>query len=144
MARSQVHGIPELRSVLRKLPATMQQKSIDTALRAGARLIAKRAKQLVRRRTGALAESITVGKAKRGEARGHIVVGYRSPTSRRAHFEEYGTSRQAARPHMRPALSSEGPAAIKKIGEALGKAIERNARKLAGRLTSKQRRRIFK
>lgn len=132
-----IEGARELERVLKRLPDKVTRKVIEGSLRKGARIIAKEAKNLVPVRTGELRASITVaaarGKGRRGRVKpGTISVGFRRPVSARAHLTEFGTRDTRAQPFLRPALIKKGSAAIDKIGESLGPAIEKEAVKLAG------------
>ena len=142
-----VHGLKDIEKVLRQLPLKARQRVVMNGLRAGARLIAKDAKARVPVRTGALRDSITVATVRKSKrsARRQVLIGFKKPVSRRAHLTEFGTKFQPAEPFMRPALDSQGPAAIVKMGKIWGRGIEREASLLArpGLLLSKQRKRFF-
>lgn len=145
--RSAMVGAAEISKVMKKLPATMSEKVLVTALRAGARPIVKEARALVPRRTGELRKSITVRKPNKKQRRlgaGLIVIGFKTPTSRRAHLTEFGTSTTAAHPFMRPAVDNKRDEFLAAVAAKLGVAIERAAKKLAGSLTRKQRRALFR
>ena len=129
---SGIVGGRELDAALRKLPNEMDRAQVMTnALAAGARVIRDEAKLAVPVDTGILHDSIVVRRA-RGRL-GQVFVGFRQPTSRRAHLTEYGTSTTSAQPFMRPALDAGARAAINEIGRALKKGIDKAAAKLAGR-----------
>ena len=146
---SRITGAREMSRVLSKLPPKIGGRVLANAVRAGARVIAKEAKARVPVRTGALKKSIAVRKAtgRRASRTGvRVHVGFLKPVSRRAHLTEFGTAHSAAQPFLRPAFDSRAPAALAKIGQILGRGIERAATKLAGSfaqsgLKSKRRRR---
>ena len=129
-----VFGAKEIERMLRQLPEKVARKVVVGGLRAGARVLVKGMKARVPGRTGKLKQSITVSSAaKVTKGRGLVAVGFKKPVSRRAHLTEFGTEHSPAKPFMRPALDQDGPQAISKVGEFLGKGIEREARKLVGK-----------
>lgn len=134
-----LHGARELDQVLQRLPDRVAKQVADNAVRAGGRVVASETKLAVPVDTGALQDSIVV-RSVRGEP-GKAVVGFLKPRSRIAHLLEFGTSKMAARPFFRPALDVSARAAINEIGRVLGNGLERAARRLAGPLTRRQRRR---
>ena len=132
MAQVELRGAAELEKVLRQLPGKIGEQEVKKALRVGARIVQKRAKEILRSKvseasTGALEKSIRVATVKN-----KIVIGFAKPTSRRAHITEYGTSRSKALPFMRPAIDEKGEEAIKAIGATLGKSVAKVAEELAG------------
>lgn len=129
-----VTGYKELERVLKQLPDALAKRVVLNGLRAGGRVLVKGMKERAPVRTGELAASpvvTTAGKATRGK--GHAVIGFRKPTSRRVHLTEFGTENAPAQPFIRPTLDEDGAEAIKKIGEIMGRGVEREARKLAKR-----------
>lgn len=143
--KSVIRGAADIAKVLKRLPEKMTEQVLVQALRAGGKPIVKEAKDLVPVRSGDLKKSIVVRKATKKQRKGGaglVAIGFTKPTSRRAHLIEYGTSTTRAQPFMRPALDHKGDEAIAAIGTQLGKSIEKAAKKLAGPLTRKQRRRI--
>jgi HK97 gp10 family phage protein len=56
-----------------------------------------------------------------------ILIGFRPPASRRAHFTEFGTSHSSAQPFMRPALDTRARQALFEMGRVLAVAIEKVA-----------------
>lgn len=134
MADVQLHGFAELEALLRKLPEATAEKVTDNALKIGANVIAKDMKARVPVRTGKLRDSITVSSSRKAtKNHADAVIGFKKPTSRRAHLTEFGTKHSKAEPFIRPAIDSKGQEAIQKIGENMGKGIEREARRLAGK-----------
>lgn len=136
MARkSQILGASALDKVLGQLPRRIEEQTVLKALREGAKPIVRDAKKRVRKRTGKLARAITVRKGSRrrtAKGGGQLVIGFKKPESRRAHLEEFGTSKMAAHPFVRPAIEAQGSAAIDAIGRRLGEEIDKAASKLAG------------
>jgi len=129
-----VSGLKDIQKVLDRLPAKIEKRVHKNGLRAAARVIAKDAKDRVPVDQGDLKDSIVVKTQRK-----RIVVGFEKPTSRRAHLTEYGTKHAKAQPFMRPALDAKGPEAIKKAGEIMGRAVEREAAKEAGTYKTKRR-----
>ena len=123
-----LEGLQGLSANLKELPGNVQQRVVRGALRGGAQVIRKGAKRRVRKRTRRLEKSIVVVNV-RGDPT-NVLVGFTKPASRRAHFEEFGREGQPANPFMRPAIEQDGDTALQKIGERLGKGIEREAEKL--------------
>ena len=136
MARkSSIKGAAAMDSVLKLLPSKIGEGVLLGALRAGAKPIVKVARQKVPKRSGDLAKSITVRKASRrrvAKGGGQVVIGFKKPHSRRAHLTEFGTSKTAAQPFVRPAIDEKGGEAIGIIGQQLGERIEEAAVRLAG------------
>ena len=129
--RTELKGASELRKVLRRLPQNAQRRVLQSSLRQGANVIRDEAKALAPVATGKLAASIKVRKVGRSTGDSvHMVV--TTGDAFWGNFLEFGTGRQPARPFMRPALDATGGAALVKIGKAMGRGIEREARKLAG------------
>lgn len=148
MARQklEVQGAKEIEKVLDDLPDKMREKTVMNATRAGARVIRDEAKSRVPVRTGELRDAITVKTVKKSKRSGEdlVKVGFEKPTSRRAHLTEYGTVHSPAQPFMRPAIDSAAKRAIEKIGKSLASGAARNAKKLAGPMSRKQRAKLFK
>lgn len=134
MARNFVLGAPEVEALLKKLPERVAQRVTVNALKAGGRVLVKGMKKRAPRKTGKLAASPMVSSAaKATKNQAHAVVGFRKPTSRRVHLAEFGTEHSAAQPFIRPTLEQDGEAAIKQIGENMGKGIVREALKMRKR-----------
>lgn len=127
-----MRGFAAVERLLVKMPEVVAKKVSVGSLRAGGRVLVKGMKERAPRRTGKLAESPTVSSAaKATKGKAHVVVGFRKPTSRRVHLAEFGAEHSAATPFIRPTLDQDGPAAIRAIGENMGRGVEREARKLA-------------
>jgi HK97 gp10 family phage protein len=99
----ELRGVAELERAMKEFGPRFTKNVSGRALRAMAKPIVKRAKELVPVETGALRKSITtkLGRVKGGERT--IQIGFRTPTSRRAHLVEYGTAFAPAQPFVRPA-----------------------------------------
>ena len=143
---AKLKGADELARVLRALPDKLGDPAMASALRKGASVVKKEAAETAPKRTGTLRKNILIKKAKdrdRGE------VAYEVGPAGRAFyglFAEFGTSRQPARPWLRPAWEASKRPALDTIMKTLRKNIDRAAQKLAGRyrdsgLSKKVRRR---
>ena len=156
---SKITGVSEVSKVLRQLPPSVEKRVVDGALRAGARVfrneIATRAKHRVLKENVAV-KTQSKGQRKADPVRGDVFVGFRFPASKLAHLFEFGTAPRFQKstgrftgqiqptPTVRPAFESKKNEVVKKTGQALGKGVEREAKKLAGPLTRKQRARLFR
>lgn len=143
-----------VQDALKKLPATLQQKVVTGATRAAASVIAKEAKKNVPVRTGLLKKSIAVRMVpKRKTEAGHVkfyaltlsklkfsakatVDGKKAKlkATRYAfygHMVEFGTSKMAAHPFMRPAYESSAETSVKAFQEYALKRTEKEIAKLA-------------
>lgn len=129
-----VFGDKAIEDLLRKLPEKVAQRVTVNALRAGGRIVAKGMQQRVPVKTGKLKRSITVSSARKAtKSQAHVVVGFRKPTSRRAHLTEFGTENARAQPFIRPTLEQDGEKVVRQIGENMGKGIVREAVKMRKR-----------
>lgn len=129
---SRFRGGREIDAALRRLPEIVAAKLVGNALAAGGRIIRDDAKARVARVSGELSDSIAVRRA-RG-IKGLVFVGFLKPTSRRAHFEEFGSSKQSARPFLRPALDANRTKVLQVIARLLRRGIKREASKPAARI----------
>lgn len=129
----QIEGARELDQLLRQLPEKMAASALNSSVRAGAKVIFDEAKARVPVDTGSLRDSIRIQKVKES---GKTVVFKVGPDKDRWYgiFTEFGTSLRAATPWLRPAFDVMAQKALDKIGESLGKKIEKIAEKLAGPL----------
>src|SRR3990167_281823 len=128
-----IKGAAEMENLLRQLGPKVAAKVGDKALLAGAKHIVQEAKRLVQKKTGRLAKNIA-SQLKRNWGRVDervIAIGVRKPVSRIFHLIEFGTSRAAAHPFMRPAMDSQAENALNEMGRVLAKGIEDEAAKLA-------------
>lgn len=140
-----VKGAAEIEALLKKLPDQVARRVVQSALRSGGTLIAKEAKAQLRSvDTGLLKSKIGV-RGKKGKAQVGILSGGQTVTrkgaskpqfarpTKYAKFIEFGTPTVPANPFMRPALDAKSVEAIRKIGEQMGKGVEREALKMAVR-----------
>ena len=118
------------------LPDKSVKKVQIQAVRAGARITLKKMRSLVPVDTGDLKKSLAIqtpkGKVK-SQTKAPLVIGAREPQSHIAHFAEFGTLKQKARPFMRPAISQTFKSAIDKMAQTLDKAIKAELGKIGGR-----------
>lgn len=135
--RTRIEGAAEMDRALRLLPKQIQQKTLVTALRAGARPIRDEVRRQVEGQglvdSGRLRDGIGVETVK-GNPQGAIVrIG---PVKKAFYglFAEFGTITAPARPILRPSFDARAAEAIDRIGKSLGRAIERAAKKLQGPL----------
>lgn len=152
-----LRGAKELEALLKQMPERVAKNVTVNGLRAGARIIAKQARANVRANPSIdsrLLEKNITSRARRRSKQGSAVVavgvarvtamivrkGEKNATkatpSRYAHFTEFGTKTMPAEPWLRPALDDKAVEAIAKIGEFMGRGVEREAKKLASGKTS--------
>lgn len=131
----QLHGAQDLARRLRELPKQMSRVALIKAAKAGAEPIVERAQDLAPKGTGKqfgrrtvhLAESIGTRFTRRGALRVVVQIG----TEKDAYwgfFIEYGTSKMAAQPFMRPAFDAGAQDAVDAIAAVLRDEVERAER----------------
>jgi len=128
--------VRKLNKKLKQLESKIEKKIVRQALRAGARVVAKEAKQLAPVDTGELKSKIKVWALKRSRKKIGVLVG----TSAKeytgdqfyAAFIEYGTKDQPAKPFLGPAAEAKGPEAAAVVEKTLAEGIEREIAKLRG------------
>ena len=130
----EIKGAKEMENLLKQLGPRLASRAGDRALRAAAKPIVAEAKRLVPVLTGALRRSITAQTSRKGAKKDQrlILIGFRAPVSRRAHFTEFGTSHSAAHPFMRPALDSKVPDALREMELVLARGIVTEVSALKG------------
>lgn len=164
-----IDGAREVNRVLKELPGKMGERALGGALGAAAKPLVEEMKQAapvrqdegskfvrrqtrgrfaganIRRRPGFLRNSIRARRRRiKGALAALVEVGPFGVWY--AHLVEWGTRHSRARPFARPALDRTGGEIIKKMGLELGKRVEREAQRLAGKysksgLVSRRRRR---
>lgn len=148
-----ITGGAELAKALGQVTAKLETKILRAAVYAGSKVIADDAKSRApvlafpdpRRKSGTLKNAIRIRSTKltRGQVMGGVQV--RSLTAGQitkwkqktghsgadnpndpfyARFVEFGTAKMAARPFMRPALSSKAQAAIDEVGKVVGQRLD--------------------
>lgn len=137
----QITGLSDLEKRLRELPDKLAKNVLRGAVRAGAAVIQKEAKAKVpiaagpylhgRKgiktwyRPGTLKKGIKVRSAPRGKAKGIEYWVYVSRNLFWWRFAEFGTSKMAAKPFMRPAFEAQKEAATVAIREYMAKRIDK-------------------
>ena len=141
MAKPNIHGFKELDRLLQQLPHKVENRVLQAATQAGARVIGKEVRanapvgsgkrSPASSEYGRLSKNIKVQALKSVRAKGRR--GSRIFTGKAfwGMFLEFGTRHIAARPWFRPAIDRAVPSAIKKLQVALGRGIEREAKKMA-------------
>jgi len=127
-----IEGAAEIEKFLIDIGPRPAARAGNRALRAAARVIMEEAKRLVPVDTGELRDSLAIV-TKRQNSGSHTLsvdIGFRKPTSRRAHFAEFGTVNHAAKPFMRPAMDNKQGEAIDAMSKILSEAIAKEAVKL--------------
>ena len=145
--KTSIKGLAEVRRVLDQLPATVEKRVVDNALRAGGRVFRDDVKATSPYRR--LRRDVAVKTASRAERdrevnKGDVYVGFAGASSRFAHLPEFGTGprvqkttgRQTGQmpvnPTMRPTFDRRKEDALKAAQKSLGVGVEREAKKLAG------------
>lgn len=128
-------GLKELDRAVKKLPKGMQRRVLNNALRAGGRVIQKKAKALVPVKTGTLKRSIVVrtGKAKQGAATVFVTTTSGKGEKNDAwysHIVEFGGKRVRKQPFLRPAFDETHKEQLDAMGEALAQGIIKETAKL--------------
>lgn len=136
--KTHIAGAKELRAVLLKLPDRARKRVIASATRKGAQVVLAEVVAQAPVGTeppdfqyGRLRDNIRVTALKGNDA-DKAVFAVHNGRAYWANFLEFGTRYMPARPFMRRALEVSVPKALKTIGEALGKGIEKEAKTLAG------------
>lgn len=134
-----ITGLKEARQILQRMPDRVQKRVTLTAVRAGAREVrneivaaAPRGEEPSRAsaKYGRLHENIRTLRLRRGPK---DWVGVRVDTGDAfwGHILEFGSKFMPARPWFRPAVDASYQKAMTKIRDALGRGVEREAKKLA-------------
>lgn len=102
-----VSGLFELDKLLKELPAKIEGNIMRGAMRAGAKVFADRAKELVPVKSGQLRDSIKVStRSKRGRVSATVRAGGKKAFY--AHMVEFGTARHFIKPRKRKSLFFAG------------------------------------
>jgi len=142
-------GFKQLERSLSKLPKALSDGVERSALRAGAKPIEKKAKASVAVSSGLLKQSLgtSVKKNRGGENKGNLSarVGARTGFGKTemvngkpvrkdpvkyAHLVEYGTSRTAAKPFIRPAVESSKNEVLEGMAKGYEKGMARVSKKI--------------
>jgi len=156
----QLEGLKELQAAMRELPAQMQRGATRKALMSGAKVTRVQAKATsawaddsgflreaivsyaVKKNEHEYTDQVRIGvKRRRTKKPSRKLSGAGARRQRRQtkkivtpyywRYLEFGTSRMAARPFMRPAFESTKAAAVRRIGERLREGVEEAAQKVA-------------
>ena len=132
-AKLTMTGGPQLEAALRDLGGKIAGRLGENAVRAGARVIANKARKTAafHDRTGTLRKSIRV--LREIDRRAGERTAYAGTRVYYANFLEFGTSRMAAKPFLRPAADEGAQEAVDKLAANLGAGIERETAKYRGR-----------
>lgn len=149
MTQFRITGGKEIQRVLEEMPRQLQRKALVHAFTEGAKLVRDGAKAQAVSLPPGFAKALTVqrpnARYRRRRAGGRetvvVVALKRGKYSRLAHLFEFGTAerhqksgrytgRITAQPFLRPALDSQGAAAIARIARVLAENIEIIARQL--------------
>lgn len=128
-----IKGAAEMERLLKELGPRVASRVGDQALRAATKPIIAEAKRLVPVRTGKLRDSIIsrVERKRKDDSERVVLIGFKPPASRRAHLTEFGTSKSAAKPFMRPALDAKAGEALNEMGRVMARGLTREAEKMA-------------
>lgn len=141
-------GFKELAKALRELGPRVAKNTLRRSVAAGATIIKTEARARAPKDTGEMAKDIMVKRERdtRGEMAATYSVFVRSGKKSRLagkgrnvqkdsyywKFVEFGTSKMAAKPFLRPSFESKKEEAVKVIGEKLDEGIQKAAAELAG------------
>lgn len=125
---AQILGLAELESALMELSDRGVKNALRTGLRAGAAVVRDEARARVRKRTGKLRRAIRT--RERTDEQGWMRYAVEVPKSAfYGKFGEYGTSKMAAWPFLRPAAEVKTEAAASRLRDRLAEAIQAEMRK---------------
>ena len=126
-----VTGLPQLGRNASKLKKSFSRSTLRTALRNAAKPVVREAKDLVVVDTGEVRDHIGFSAKVLRDGRGFVDIGVRNPVFHGI-FLELGTSTQAARPFLRPAIAKKD--ADGSIRNAFVGALNRTITRTLGRL----------
>lgn len=141
--RSQVQGFAEFERLLKALPKRLAERELVNGVRAGARVIVKEAKARAPRggvpsemsqKFGPLHAKIRARRVKKSKLSVEFAIDAGSAFY--GAFLEFGTKNIAPRPWLTPAFDVSKDAAVRKLGERLGRGISKVAAELAGKFGS--------
>ncbi len=140
MIEIKVEGLAEMRRALLELPVELQKGPLRAAVSAGAKVVQDKARELAPEDTGTLKRAIYRTRSKEGSSavQEMAIVGARSGKRLRRRgldayywrFLEFGTSKMAARPFLRPAFDTTMSQQVEAIAQKLKAGIERAVAKL--------------
>jgi HK97 gp10 family phage protein len=131
-----LEGLEQLNANMKKLPDKIQKRSLNKAGRAGARVIQKKARQIVQVLKGTLKRSIVVrtGKSEAGTAVVFVTTDSGKNTKNDgwyAHMVEFGTKFAKAFPFMSKAFEDTHKEQLDAVGDSLAKSIIEETAKLS-------------
>lgn len=144
-------GLAELRRAIERLPKELQRTVEASALRAGFSPVRKAARANLShsKDTGLLQKALglTVKKTRAGQLTARVGArsGFRQVVKRKgrkpeianpvkyAHLVEYGTSHSAAKPFIRPAVTSSEPKIMGELAKGYNKGMDRVVRRIRSR-----------
>lgn len=136
--KTHIAGAKELRAVLVKLPDRARKRVLASSTRKAAKVVLDETVAQAPVGTeppdfkyGRLRDNLRVT-ARKGNDADKAVFAVHNGRAYWANFLEFGTRYMAARPFMRHAMEVSVPKALKVLGDALGKGIEKEAKTLAG------------
>lgn len=133
-------GFRELeRALAEELPRATAKATLRRAAKKALELVAEKARALAPVDDGDLANSIKVKSVRARRRRGQVRFDRSSGVELAAgptflgypYFQEFGTIKQRPQPFMRPAVDSEGRAAIDLVGQQLATEINRSKARIA-------------
>ena len=141
-----IKGAKELDDVLKQLPPYIAERVLKGSVMAGAEVVRKEAVEMApigsapRKdwkgrivQPGTLKKSIKKFSIKDSAASVSVGVGLKKGSRGfYGRFFEFGTSKMAARPFIRPAFDNKAQEALDVMGKKLWQGIERAAKRLAG------------
>jgi len=159
----QIEGLDALRRALQSLPEQLQRKALANAVAKGARVVGRDAQRRVpilkefdpRRTPGLLRRLIRVTRGVRRTTEAAAFVSVRRMSNKQIsrfkaktghkgannpfdpfywRFVEFGTSKMAAQPFLRPAFETQKELAARTIASALDEAIQKEARSFYRRI----------
>lgn len=118
----QITGLRELDDALRELAGPAARRAMRKGMRQGANVVRDEAKARAPKDTGNLKKSIRTRERREegGWMRYAIEVRRRAFYGR---FLEFGTSKMAAKPFLRPAAENKTAEAVERMRDAMGEAV---------------------
>ncbi|MEM8738264.1 MAG: HK97-gp10 family putative phage morphogenesis protein [Planctomycetota bacterium] len=139
----EIHGLDEFARTLKQLPAAIAEAALTEAAEAGGKPILDAAKANAPQELGNLKRSLDMKLAVYPHSKtATAIIGPRSREAGYAHLVEFGSGPRETKdgasrgtmppqPFLRPAIDQTREQSIKAVGRVLGKAIEREAERLA-------------
>ena len=140
--RSGITGAKELDRVLKLLPKRLAERELISAARAGANVIRKEARARAPRgsdpsaaseRFGSLRSNIRTTRVKKTGF--SVEMAIHNGRAYWGRMLEFGTKHISPQAWMTPAFDTSAGSALNKVGERLGKGLEKTAKELAGPLS---------